>query len=178
MALATIGLALQLGVEVIGDRYLTVAVVRDQIDYSPDRPDSHVLAAGVDRHCPVRYRLWDIDLILHRALVYGRPTTTIVGVYAVVVSGVGAALALEGSPVVSLLAATVVALLFQPLRIWFQRAANRLMYGERDDPYAVMSSLSRQLSAALAQRMGAAHGRDECARPPEAAVCGHRPRGR
>jgi signal transduction histidine kinase len=43
-----------------------------------------------------------------------------------------------------------VAVLFQPLRIRLQRGVNRLMYGERDDPYAVVSRLGRRLEATIA----------------------------
>jgi hypothetical protein len=43
-----------------------------------------------------------------------------------------------------------VAVLFQPLRNRLQRGVNRLMYGERDDPYAVISRLGRRLEATLA----------------------------
>jgi GAF domain-containing protein len=43
-----------------------------------------------------------------------------------------------------------VAVLFQPLRSRLQRGVKRLMYGERDDPYAVTSRLGRRLEATLA----------------------------
>jgi signal transduction histidine kinase len=45
------------------------------------------------------------------------------------------------NPVISFLAAGTVAILFEPLRQRLQRAVNRWMYGERDDPYAVLSRL-------------------------------------
>jgi signal transduction histidine kinase len=48
------------------------------------------------------------------------------------------------------LATGLVAVLFQPLRSRLQRGVNRLMYGERDDPYAVISRLGRRLEATLA----------------------------
>jgi signal transduction histidine kinase len=41
-----------------------------------------------------------------------------------------------------------VALIFQPMREWLQRAVNRFMFGERDDPLAVLSSLSKRLEGA------------------------------
>ncbi|MCK4901420.1 MAG: GAF domain-containing sensor histidine kinase, partial [Anaerolineales bacterium] len=46
------------------------------------------------------------------------------------------------------LATGLVALLFQPLRERLQAGVNRLMFGERDDPVAVLGSLSRRLEAA------------------------------
>jgi len=39
--------------------------------------------------------------------------------------------------------------MFQPLRERLQRAVNRLTYGERDDPYGVLSRLGRRLEATI-----------------------------
>src|SRR5436309_13617392 len=55
-----------------------------------------------------------------------------------------------GDFLISLLATGLVAVLFQPLRARLQRGVNRLMYGERDDPYAVLSRLASRLEATLA----------------------------
>jgi signal transduction histidine kinase len=97
----------------------------------------------------VRYRLWDIDTLINRALVYGALTALVIGVYVVVVGGLGAFLQARGNLLVSLFAAGVVALMFAPLRDRLQRGVNRLMYGERDDPYAVISRLGQRLEATL-----------------------------
>lgn len=97
----------------------------------------------------LRHRLWDIDPIVNRALVYGGLTTTVVVAYVVVVGYVGGQLQVNAS-VLSLLATAAVALFFQPLRQWLQRGVNRLMYGRRDEPYAVVSQLSQRLESSLA----------------------------
>jgi signal transduction histidine kinase len=55
----------------------------------------------------------------------------------------------RGDWLVSLLAAAIVAVLFQPLRERLQRGVNRLMYGRRDYPYDVISGLGRRLEATL-----------------------------
>jgi signal transduction histidine kinase len=94
-----------------------------------------------------RYRLYDIDLIINRTLVYGGLTVVIVATYVLLVAGLGALLPLEDNLFLSLLATGVIAVLFNPLRIRLQRAANRLMFGRRDDPYAVLSELGRRLSS-------------------------------
>jgi signal transduction histidine kinase len=115
------------------------------------------LVAGVGLGLPaaicvaiLRYRLYDIDLLINRTLVYGALTASVVGVYVLVVGGLGVLLQSRGNPAVSLLAAAVIAMLFQPLRSRLQRGVNRLMYGERDDPYAVISRLGRRLEATIA----------------------------
>lgn len=97
----------------------------------------------------MRYRLWDIDLLIHRTLVYGSLTVIVVGLYVLVVSVAGALLQTTGSLVPSLLATALIAILFQPLRERLQRGVNRLIYGERDEPYAVMSHLGRRLEDTL-----------------------------
>ena len=98
----------------------------------------------------LRYRLWDIDLIVRRALVYGLLTAAVVGVYALSVGALGALFQASGGLLVSLLATGLVAVAFQPMRAGLQRGVNRLLYGERDDPYAVLSRLGRRLEDTLA----------------------------
>ena len=98
----------------------------------------------------LRYHLYDIDRLINRTLVYGALTACIVGIYVLAVGGLGALFQARGNLAVSLLATGVVAVLFQPLRSRLQRGVNRLMYGERDDPYAVLSRLGRRLEATIA----------------------------
>ena len=97
----------------------------------------------------MRYDLYDIDLLINRALVYGALSACVVGIYVLAVGGLGALFQARGNLAISLLATGLVAVLFQPLRSRLQRGANRLMYGERDDPYAVLSRLGRRLEATI-----------------------------
>jgi signal transduction histidine kinase len=97
----------------------------------------------------VKHRLYDIDVVINRTLVYGALTASVAGIYVLVVGYLGALFQTGGNLLISLLATGVVALLFQPLRDRLQRAVNRLMYGERDDPYAVLSRLGQRLEAIL-----------------------------
>jgi len=98
----------------------------------------------------LRYHLWDIDILINRTLVYGTLSATIVAVYALIVGALSSWLQANGNFLISLVAAGMVAALFQPLRGWLQRSANRLMFGERDDPYAVISRLGDRLAVNLA----------------------------
>jgi signal transduction histidine kinase len=97
----------------------------------------------------LRYRLWDIDLIINRTLVYGTLTVSIIGLYVLIVVGLGTLIQVQGNLVLSLLATGLIAVLFQPLRLRLQRAVNRLLYGERDDPYTVLARLGSRLEATL-----------------------------
>jgi signal transduction histidine kinase len=98
----------------------------------------------------LRYRLWDIDLLINRTLVYGMLTAGIVGLYALIVGSLGALFQAEGNLLISLLTTGLIAMLFAPLRERLQRGVNRLMYGERDDPYTVLSRLGSQLETSVA----------------------------
>ena len=98
----------------------------------------------------LRHRLWDIDTLISRTLVYGGLSACVLGVYILVVGSLGAVVGAQGGPVVSLLAAGLVAVLFQPLRERLQRSVNHLLYGQRDEPYAVLSRLGQRLETTLA----------------------------
>ena len=97
----------------------------------------------------LKYRLYDIDLLINRTLVYGGLTVGVVGLYILVVGYLGGVLRTGHSLGISLLGTALVAVVFQPLRERLQRAVNQLMYGERDDPYAVISRLGRRLEGTL-----------------------------
>jgi signal transduction histidine kinase len=98
----------------------------------------------------LRYRLYDIDVIINRTLVYGSLSVIVVGLYVLLVGSLGTLLQVQGSLFASLLATGLVAVLFAPLRDRLQRAVNRLMYGHRDDPYKVLSGLGERLETTLA----------------------------
>jgi signal transduction histidine kinase len=98
----------------------------------------------------LRYRLWDIDIIINRTLVYGTLTASIVGIYVLVVGVLGTAVQGRSNLLVSILATGLAAILVQPLRDRLQRGVNRMMYGERDDPITVLSHLGQRLEGTLA----------------------------
>lgn len=93
----------------------------------------------------LRYRLWDIDLLINRTLVYGMLTAFVIGLYVSLVGALGSFFQQEGNPLIAALATGVVALLFEPLRRRLQRSVNRLMYGEQDDPVALLNKLGTRL---------------------------------
>jgi signal transduction histidine kinase len=94
----------------------------------------------------LRYRLYDIDIVINKAVVYGLLAVFITLVYVTVVVGVGAVAGSRADPVLSAIAAAVVALAFQPVRRRVQRLANHLVYGKRATPYEVLSDFSDRLS--------------------------------
>src|SRR2546426_7731600 len=99
----------------------------------------------------LRYRLYDIDLIINKALVYGGIAAVITVVYVLVVVNIGARVGGSQRLWLSLVTTAVIALAFQPLRERAQRLANRLVYGRRATPYEALSQFSEHLSETYSQ---------------------------
>jgi signal transduction histidine kinase len=89
--------------------------------------------------------LYHVDALIGRTLVYGALTACIIAIYMLVVGYLGSLFRTDDNLLISLLATGAAAALFQPLRERLQRAVNRLLYGQRDEPYAVLSDLGRRL---------------------------------
>ncbi|MFI6704963.1 GAF domain-containing sensor histidine kinase [Nonomuraea sp. NPDC050478] len=94
----------------------------------------------------LRHRLFDIDLVINRTLVYALLSGCVTGGYILVVGYLGALFPAGDLPV-SVLAAGLVALAFAPLRERLQSWVNLLTYGERNDPYAALTRLGRRLES-------------------------------
>ena len=126
-------------------------------------------AAGI---AILKYRLYDIDVVISKTVAYGALAAFITIVYVGIVVGIGAAIGQGDRPnlTLSILATAVVAVAFQPVRERVQRVANRLVYGKRATPYEVLSDFSKrmvgtygtedvlpQMARILAEGPGAAH---------------------
>ncbi|MEK3885496.1 histidine kinase [Paenibacillus sp. PL2-23] len=98
----------------------------------------------------LRRRLWDINPLVNRTIVYGALSVCIVLLYTGVVVYLGNLFVTWSSYAVSLAATALVAVLFAPLREWLQKLVNRLMKGRHDDPYAVLLELGSQMMRPLA----------------------------
>jgi signal transduction histidine kinase len=96
----------------------------------------------------LRHRLYEIHLVVNRALAYGALALTITAVYVVLVAGIGGLIGTQGGPNLwlSLLTTALVAIAFEPLRKRFQSVANRLVYGRQTNPYEVLAGFSRRMS--------------------------------
>ena len=94
----------------------------------------------------LKYRLYDIDVVINKAVVYGTLAAFITIVYVAIVVGVGALVGSGGNAVLSAVAAAVIAVAFQPARRRAQRLANRVVYGHRATPYEVLSGFSERLA--------------------------------
>ena len=96
----------------------------------------------------LKYRLYDIDPVINKSLVFGAMAAFITTVYIAIVVGLGALLGSSTRPnlALSILATAIVAVAFQPVRERVQRLANRLVYGKRATPYEVLSQFSHRVA--------------------------------
>ena len=96
-------------------------------------------------------RLYDIDVIVNKTLVYGSLAVFITAVYIALVVGIGQYVGQRGDAGfgLSILATAVVAVAFQPVRERVQHLANRLVYGKRATPYEALSTFADRLGATL-----------------------------
>jgi signal transduction histidine kinase len=97
----------------------------------------------------LRRRLFDIDVIISRALLVTLLSAGVTAVYAAIVLGIGALVGSGSDPLLTVAAAVVIALVFQPLRQRASRLANRLVYGERATPYQVLSDFAADMAGQL-----------------------------
>jgi signal transduction histidine kinase len=100
----------------------------------------------------LRYRLYDIDVVISRTLVYGALAAFITAVYVGMVVGLGTLVGSGGKPdlALSIVATAIVAVGFQPVRERLQKVANRLVYGKRATPYEVLSQFSERVAETYA----------------------------
>ncbi|HYN98877.1 MAG TPA: histidine kinase, partial [Actinomycetota bacterium] len=100
-----------------------------------------------------RYRLYDIDVVINKALVYGALAAFITAIYVGIVVGIGSQIGAGDEPNLglSVVATALIAIAFQPFRLRVQRLANRLVYGNRSTPYEVLAEFSNKMAGSYAQ---------------------------
>lgn len=100
----------------------------------------------------LRYRLYEIDVVINRALAYGALAAFITAVYVAIVVGLGSLVGAGNRPnlILSIVATAIVAVVFQPVRARVQSLANRLVYGYRATPYEVLTDFSHRMAGSYA----------------------------
>ncbi len=98
----------------------------------------------------LKYRLYDLEVVIRKTVILGLLAAFITLVYAGIVGGLGAIIGSKSSTTLSFVAAAVLAVLFQPARDQARRLADRLVYGQRATPYEVLSEFSGRVGEAYA----------------------------
>jgi hypothetical protein len=97
----------------------------------------------------LKHGLYQIDVIINRAVVYGLLSAVLTAVYAGIVVGIGTLAGYAGGPVLTVAAAVVIAVLFQPVRQRAQLVANHIVYGQRATPYQVLADVAADMAGQL-----------------------------
>ena len=104
---------------------------------------------GVPAACAVavlKYRLYDLDVVVRKTVVAGLVAGTFTVIYALVVLGAGALAGRPGNGLLTFTAAAIAAVLLQPVRARAGLLADHLVYGRRATPYEVLSEFSERMA--------------------------------
>ncbi|HLF75713.1 MAG TPA: hypothetical protein VI524_15255, partial [Anaerolineales bacterium] len=77
-----------------------------------------------------KYRLYDMKIIINRALVYGALTASVIGLYILIVGGAGLVVQTDLNLAALLITLFLVGVVYHPMRTFYQGGVDRLMYGK------------------------------------------------
>jgi signal transduction histidine kinase len=97
----------------------------------------------------LRFRLYDLDVVVRKTVVAGLLAVFVALVYAGIVAA-GSLIVGSSDTTLAVIAAVILALAFQPVRIRARRFADRLVYGRRANPYEVLTDFSSRVGGAYA----------------------------
>ena len=104
---------------------------------------------GIPLACAVavlKYRLYDLDVVVKKTVVAGVVAAAFTVIYALVVVAVGAVTGRPGSSALTFIAAVLAAVALQPVRARAGLLADRLVYGRRASPYEVLSEFAGRIA--------------------------------
>jgi signal transduction histidine kinase len=96
----------------------------------------------------LKYRLYDVDVVINKTIVFGSLAAFITGIYVAIVVGIGTLLGSQDEPnlALSIAATAIVAIAFSPVKERTQRIANRLVYGQRATPYEALARFTDEVA--------------------------------
>jgi signal transduction histidine kinase len=98
----------------------------------------------------LQYRLWELDVVVKKALVAGALVVLALGVYAAAVALFGLAAADRQSPGALFVIALLLGIAFRPVMRIARRVVDRFVYGRRATPYEVLTEFSERVGTSYA----------------------------
>jgi len=98
----------------------------------------------------LQYRLWELDVVVKKALVAGALVVLALGVYAAAVALFGVAAADRQSPGALFVIALLLGVAFRPVMRIARRVVDRFVYGKRATPYEVLTEFSERVGTSYA----------------------------
>ena len=96
----------------------------------------------------LKHGLFDLDVVISKTVVYGLLAAFFTAVYVALVVGVGTVVGSTHSTFLTVLAAAVIAIAFNPVRERARHFANHVVYGKRATPYEVLSEFAGRVAGA------------------------------
>lgn len=93
----------------------------------------------------LRYRLWDIDIVIRRTVAYSILSLILVGTYVssvLMIQSIVAAVGGQQTALVTVLSTLAIAALFNPLRRWIQNFIDRRFYREKYDAERLLAAFA------------------------------------
>jgi len=98
----------------------------------------------------LQFRLWDLDVVVKKAVIAGTLVVLAVLVYAGAVALIGLVAADRESPALLFAIALGLGIAFRPVMRLGRRFADRLVYGKRATPYEVLTEFSDRMGTSYA----------------------------
>jgi len=98
----------------------------------------------------LQYHLYDLDVVVKKALVAGALVLLVIGAYAAVVGLLGVVTSGNESSGSVFIVALVLGLAFRPVMRFARRIADRVVYGRRATPYEVLTEFSERVGESYA----------------------------
>ncbi len=136
--------------------YFVVSAILEAVGIS-EGPIGQIVSGLVFAGIPVavgiailQYRLWDLDVVVKKAVVAGALVVLAVGVYAGAVALIGALTVDDDRPALLFAIALALGIAFRPVMRVGRRVADRLVYGRRATPYEVLTEFSERMGTSYA----------------------------
>jgi signal transduction histidine kinase len=136
--------------------YFVVSAILEAVGIS-EGPISQIVSGLVFAGIPVavgiailQYRLWELDVVVKKALVAGALVVLALAVYAAAVALFGVAAAGRQSPGSLFVIALLLGIAFRPVMRIARKVVDRFVYGRRATPYEVLTEFSERVGTSYA----------------------------